>query len=68
MSKLLSDALSCIDFDEELNITIGINPNDDSYTALIMTDNSNTNQICYTVRTIEDVANAIKQYLSDDIK
>lgn len=48
-------------------ISVGINKIDNEYVALIMGQDAQTNQINYTVKSIDDVVEAFRKYINDDI-
>lgn len=67
MSKDISELWNKVGADEELLISVGINKIDDEYVALIMGQDAQTNQINYTVKSIDDVVEAFRKYITDDI-
>ena len=67
MSKDISELWNKVGADEELLISVGINKIDDEYVVLIMGQDAQTNQINYTVKSIDDVVEAFRKYITDDI-
>lgn len=67
MSKDISELWNKVGADEELLISVGINKTDDGYVALIMGQDAQTNQINYSVKSVEDLVEAFRKYINDDI-